>query len=209
MAKVFYGNQYVGSVTVDGSKPRKYTRMQIFRYKLVKFMKRVMIWLVIINLGAWALIGAYTIGGQNNPMIIHAEKEIDMSDIMFGRKVENLKDDVITRLQACERGQYNESDGLIKYDPLVSDPSKTSLKNVPSIGTLQFKQTTVQGYYKSLYGKDITLKEAAIIALDDAKAKELAKDIIFNTKGGWTNWRNCSNRLELVKDIEIIKKIYQ
>ncbi len=48
-----------------------------------------------------------------------------------------------------------------------------------------FKKATVQHYYKALYGKDTTAKDAVLIALDTSKAAALAKDILFMTKDGW------------------------
>ena len=62
-------------------------------------------------------------------------------------------------------------------------------------------------YYKTLCGKDITPKDAVLIALDTPKAAALAKDILFTAKDGWRNWYNCATKLSLPAEIAIIQKL--
>ena len=64
---------------------------------------------------------------------------------------------------------------------------------------------TIIHYYKTLYSKDITKKEAVLIALDNEKAEQLASDIIFETEKGYRNWLNCSNKHGLAERVKFIK----
>lgn len=115
------------------------------------------------------------------------------------QKIDSLKDEVINGIAGCESAGYKEDDGI-----LIFDTNKKA-----SIGQLQFQKDTVIHYYKTLYKKDITSKEAVMIALDTDKAKALAKDIVFTTDKGLSNWLNCANKLGLSAEVKAIKKISQ
>lgn len=52
--RVFYGNQYIGSIRVDG---RKYTKWQVFKMKSVRRIKRTLTVLAIFFLGVWVWYG--------------------------------------------------------------------------------------------------------------------------------------------------------
>lgn len=198
-AKVFFNGVEMNKIAVG------VTWFERFMYKLTLWARRTMIVAFIVGL----VYGSFQLGRMtSNPSsTFAASTEVDVSDTRYQAKIDSLKNQVVEDLRKCERAHYTESDGVIIYDPLVSNPSKTAKRDVPSIGTLQFKQSTVQYYYKKLYGKEITLKDSAIIALDDAKSGQLAKDIIFKEKGGYTNWKNCANSLSLSSRIETIKSL--
>lgn len=117
--------------------------------------------------------------------------------ITMEAKLDVLKDDVVSRLKQCESERYTEDDGIIIFDS----------NNKASIGLMQFQKATVQHYAKVLYGDEITAKDAVLIALDDRRATALAKDIIFEVKGGVWNWENCAKRLNLAPEIEVLKKL--
>jgi hypothetical protein len=109
------------------------------------------------------------------------------------------KSKVVDLLQKCESGGRKDEEGIIVWDT----------NNKPSIGVLQFQPQTVQFYYKKLYGKEITGKEAVLIALDTEKARSLATDIIFTTENGvakdWVNctrWHGLDARVQLIKELE-------
>lgn len=116
-------------------------------------------------------------------------------------KIEKLKNKLVEDIRNCERSKYSENDGIIIFDS----------NEEASIGTLQFQRKTVIHYYKVLYQKNITPKEAILISLDDTKAKALAKDIIFNDSKGWRNWYNCGMKKEINAQakVEIIKELEQ
>ena len=90
---------------------------------------------------------------------------------------------------------------------ITFDPSPTNKKvQVASLGVLQFKVSTVQFYYNKFYGKTITNKEAVLIALDDAKASELASEVVFRD-GALNNWFNCSKAHNLQSKLDIINSL--
>jgi hypothetical protein len=111
-------------------------------------------------------------------------------------KIEQLKAEVLVDLKSCESGGYKESDGLIIFDS----------NKVASIGLYQFQKKTVIHYYKTIYNKTITGKEAIEISLDDELSTELASDIIFKT-AGISNWHNCDVKKGLTNKINFINKI--
>ena len=112
-------------------------------------------------------------------------------------KIQQFKNELLDTLKTCESNGYNEDDALIVYD---------SNKQF-SLGVAQFQIKTVQHYFKTLYAKEITRKEAVLIALDEKQSIQLASDIIFKTPNGLSNWLNCSKKHNLTKDLEIIKKL--
>lgn len=109
--------------------------------------------------------------------------------------VEQLQDEVVARLQRDESGGKESGDRLVyTNDPSSANAGKCArvggLRDIEcdSWGVMQFKLTTIIHFSKVLYDKDITQKEAVQIALDDEKARALAKDIIFKVEGGVWNW---------------------
>lgn len=122
----------------------------------------------------------------------------DISSIQYQAKVDTLKAEVVALLRACESSGFKETDGLIIFDS----------NKVASVGTLQFQKKTVIYYYKTLYGKDISGKEALLIALDDTLSGQLATDIMFTTKNkAGKDWYNCTVRHNLDAKIDIINKL--
>lgn len=112
-------------------------------------------------------------------------------------KIAQLQAGVVDQIKGCETPDLTVDDA-----PLILDTN-----NKMSIGKLMFQIATVQEYYKSLYGQDITRKDAVEIALDEASSTQLATDIIFKTSGGVDNWLNCANKLDLASKVTIIKQL--
>lgn len=112
-------------------------------------------------------------------------------------KIAELKADLLKRLKKCESQDRTEDDAPILLDS----------NNEMSIGELMFQIKTVQYYYKKLYSKEITRKEAVLVALDHDKAFELAGDIIFKDGKGIGNWYNCDKKNGFSSEIAIIKKL--
>lgn len=115
----------------------------------------------------------------------------------LAKKIEDIKNEALADLMQCESAGHSEDDGIIIFDT----------NNEASIGQFQFQRKTVQYYYKSIYNKDISRKEAILIALDTDKAKELAHDIIFKTDKGYTNWLNCSKKNKLPETLALLDKL--
>jgi len=113
-------------------------------------------------------------------------------------KIEAYKDKLVYDLKKCESRDYKESDA-----PIIFDSNQK-----PSVGLWQFQIETVILYYKKLYGKDITRKEAIEVSIDEEKAKQLAHDIIFlDDEKGVGNWYNCMTKLDLKTKVNVIKEI--
>ena len=114
------------------------------------------------------------------------------------QKVAELKADVVARLLACESAGHTEDDGIIIFDSNAK----------ASVGQLQWQVSSVQYYYKKLYGKNITRKEAVLIALDTQKASQLASDVIFREGGNpEKDWYNCSKKLGLAAEVKVLNKL--
>lgn len=163
-----------------------------------KFMKVVGISALIAAGVVGVVWGAYAIGGYKNPRVIEIPVTIDNSAMEYDAKIENLKDGVVAKLRACESGGFKEDDGIIVFDT----------NHKASVGTLQWQVESVKFYYKALYGKAVTGKEAIVIALDDKRSGELAKRVMFETKNmAGKDWVNCAVRHNLDNEIVIIKKL--
>lgn len=171
-------------------------RDSIGRYAKSKMILPRIFWLAILFGIGFLLTKIYI---NTHPVIktVIETKTVDTSADMFAAKIDSLEKSVVEAVRKCESAGHKETDGLIVFDS----------NNVASIGTLQFQVKTVIFYYKSLYGKTITGKEAILIALDDEKAGELAQAIMFKSPNLANDWLNCANRLSLTDQIKAIKKI--
>lgn len=175
------------------------TKMQVLKYKIRKFIQRL---LFVMKWGFIAIsfmLLAFWTGGYvySSEKILFQDREVKVDTLSL--KIESLKGAVLDDLKSCESSDVEESIGIIKFDS----------NSVASIGSYQFQVKTVIGYYKSLYNTEITGKEAILIALEDSKARELAKDIIFKENGGIENWKTCANRKDLRSKIGVIKMLSQ
>lgn len=165
-------------------------------------MKTLIKWTLII--GVPLMVGAeaaFMIMGDTVEAKVPETKVIDRTP----EKIAALKASVIDRLLQCESAGHAEDDAIILYDNNKAGTLKG--KNVFSLGQLQFKVPTVQHYEKQRSGKQLTQKEAVLLALDTEKARDLADWIIFETEGGWKNWLNCMEKHGLGGEVEIIKKL--
>lgn len=168
-------------------------------------MKKISKIVAIAFIGLLMVVAVFMAGGYFQPKFVEVPITVDNSEEQYSRKIEDLKNEVVAKLRACESGGHDEAYGLVTYDPKKNEKNA---RNIPSFGTLQFKQSTVVYYYKTLEGKDITGKEAILIALDDERSGELAKRIMFETKNlASGDWYNCAIRYNLDNEIAIIKKL--
>lgn len=190
--------QKLVKVSVNG---RKQSPIDLHRTKLGKFIflckyytKKTIKWLCILGIITLAIY-IYLSG--------HIKYQAPETQTVFidnlSIKVNDLKNKLIADLKEGENGD------IVTYDP----PKGKYLckEDFASFGKYQFKVCTVKGYYKKLYNKDITKKEAVLIALDDIKAEELARDIIFKEKGGINNWYNTANKYNLREQLSIINAL--
>lgn len=165
-------------------------RFTSFLSKCKKVFKFVVRWTAVAGVGyALILVGIFY------HRTTATEKIVEVDNLT--PKVQELKNKVVADIQSCESRGHKESDGIIIFDSNAE----------ASIGTMQFQRKTVIHYYKTLYGKTITPKEAILIALDDEKAEALAHDIIFKDSKGVNNWYNCANKINAKGRISTIKEL--
>jgi len=129
------------------------------------------------------------------------EKEVVVDNL--SEKINELKGELMATLKKGESLGSKECNALITFDP---NPNNKKVE-IASIGCYQFKVSTVIYYYKKLYGQDITRTQAMQIAIDEHKAGELARDIIFKEKGGLDNWYNTAKKNDLYSKLAIIRQL--
>lgn len=177
--------------------------------------KKIKLALLVASLGASAF-GGYYLANTGSTTFVDNSKNIEEAVEETTRRYEEqlqqregdmkeivaqLQKEVIARLQRDESGDVDTSGGIVFY---ANDPRSDlqgscarigGKRNIEcdSWGVMQFKLTTVMHYYDVLYGKQITEKEALLIALDDDQARALASDIIFKVEGGVWNWSAANN----------------
>lgn len=152
--------------------------------------------IVLVFVVGIALYGGYKLN-EKETMIEIREVERKVIIDNLGIKIDELKDSMLDDLKSCESGGYSEDDGILIYD---------TNKEV-SIGQYQFQKKTVIYYYKTIYSKNITGKDAVIIALNTEEARQLASDIIFKTDKGLSNWYNCTKKHNLQGRLDIIRQL--
>jgi len=183
-------NTSEGRAYVEQSRGMKWYN---FKLKVKTFFKKLAFWVTVVLI--LVAVGAYARWAYPSIQISIRETKVEVDTLT--PKIEELKTEILDSLQSCESQGAKESDGLIVYDS----------NKVASIGLYQFQKKTVIYYVKTLYGKDITGKEAIELALDREKARKLAGDIIFQTDKGIDNWYNCKNKKGLAENIKWVNKI--
>lgn len=128
-------------------------------------------------------------------MVKIVEREV-ITDTLTN-KIEEVKAGIIADIKKGESQNKPESAGL-----LIFDSNKQA-----SLGSYQFQIKTVQHYYKKLYGKTITQKEAILIALDDGQAGKLTYDIVFGEKDGYKNWYNTSKKYNIPERLILLANL--
>ena len=176
------------------------SKWQVLKFKVRKFFRKV----IIASFCIGVVYGAFKIGSVvSADTVTYATQEVVKSDNSLKAKIETLKWQIIDTLQSCESGELGDDYGLVTFDPDKS--GKTA--NIASYGLLQFKKPTVIQYVKQLRGKDISGKEAILLALNEKEATQLAYEIIFQVKGGVENWYTCAKKTNAHANIEIIRKL--
>lgn len=129
----------------------------------------------------------------------------EMSTRQLEKYIFDLQFGVVTTLEACESGAFNEDDAIIIWDD--NRAGDLNYEDKPSIGLMQFKKGTIIYYYDRIHQMQLSPLEATLLALDRDAARELAREIIFDTQGGIFNWSICSESKGLVSKVEVIKEI--
>ena len=188
--KVFWGEERLKDIYPYA------TRWEVIKFRIRKFLKKL--FKVVVIIAVITVITMYVRWAY--PTNVYNVREVITQVDTLTPKIKELKREVLDTLQSCESNGSNEEDGLIVYDS----------NKVASIGQFQFQKKTVIGYYKALYNKDITGKEAIIIALTTNDARQLAEDIIFSNlqnDKGIDNWYNCNKKHSLSIKIAFINKL--
>lgn len=117
----------------------------------------------------------------------------------LGEKVAELKSELLAKLAACESGGTEEPDAAI-----ILDTNKRM-----SIGRYMWQRRSVQHYVELFYGKEVSLKEATLIALGEGEIDldELTEKVIFEDTKNLENWHNCSTKEGLYAERELIIKL--
>lgn len=176
--------------------------------------KKIKLALAVVVVGG-SIFGGYMLAQKTSTLTVDNNAEVEAAVEETAKRYESLlaerdgdlrgviidlENEVIARLQRDESG-IDSSGGDVFY---ANDPSSDLVGACQRIGgkrhigcdswgVMQFKLTTVMHYYEELYGEKITQKEALLIALDDEKARALARDIIFEVEGGVWNWTAANN----------------
>jgi len=188
---IYHNRDLIGRFTCDGKKP-VVGAWRKFKYVMKKGIRVA----VICTFLAGATTGVFTAGKiSTTATFVQAE---DKSSVIYQEKVEALKDAVMSKLSQCESAGHKESDGIIIMDT----------NDKLSIGQFQWQISSVQHYYKLMTGKDITKKEAIILALNEQEARKLAKYVAFETKNKiGKDWVNCNNKYNLDMQVDMIKSM--
>ncbi len=169
-------------------------------YRTARTIRNIIILAVVVGISSvWAKVYNYM-----NPIEKTVYAEVDVSDKSLESKIDKLKDNVVDEIMNCESPTYKDSDALITFDP---SKYGSRPENIPSLGKMQFKVSTIILHQKTLYNAVLTPKEAVMLALDTDKAKALAKDIMFKTKNKANDWLNCATKFGTNSKIDLIKQI--
>jgi len=106
--------------------------------------------------------------------------------------LEERKDAIMRELATCESGGHGEADR-----PIYGFRGMF-------VGRFQFMPTTVRAYVQQREGRVLSLREAADLAHDYEKAKELAKYMIFE-QGQVNAWPACARKLGLHQQVAEIQ----
>ena len=169
-----------------------------------RFKAKRVIWTIV---GIMVIVIAVSVTGKVERFFMDYQAEFRQPEIIeiagndkvfYEKKIETLKQDVLDRLAKCETDGTEDPDGAVIFDS----------NDQPSIGRFQFQRKTIRHYTKEFEGRDITNSEAIAIAIDPDKAGDLVEQIIFdNGIDPVTDWHNCSKKLGLSKEVEIINKL--
>lgn len=139
-----------------------------------------------------ALLGRVGENWVDNELQYIAPQRVEAAEIIAPDTIEEMKNDVLDRLTKCE----NPNDKPIVFDT----------NGIASVGKFQWQPHSFQHYWLKKTGDKISEKEAVIYALDDAKARELAAYVIFETdNGSKKDWVNCTKWHDLDTLISFIK----
>ena len=161
---------------------------------IVFWVKKWLIRSAIVSAFGWAVFGGYMLNELNGTELVAYADTVTLPGIeLKGKSVEDLKAEVIHDLASKENG-----DG-VELPAYLDDNSKGTLsrKDKLSWGCMAYKLSTIQRHYKAVHGKELNNLEAALLALDCSKAKELAKEAIFGEQNAIGEWMAASEKMKI------------
>lgn len=181
-------------------RPKPYTVNLSSKKSTLKFyVKRIFkmtFAFVVVSGSLWL---AYNFGLPKIDASLRYQKDAGvMATEMLQGKIDNVKAGILADLSTgCETKGVKDPDGAIVFDS----------NNEASIGRYQFQRKTVIHYYQKFYNQTLTNAQAIAVAIDPVKSKALASKILFEEPGGYKNWYNCSNKLNIPTKVELVKAI--
>lgn len=168
------------------------TPRQVFFWKVQKYC-RAFFRIAGISI---VLTVAVVSGSLIFPNVIYSIKEVPVD--ILPMRIDELKNEVVAKLEKCESGGRKEEDGIVVLDS----------NDRGSYGVMQWQRKSVMYYYELKTGNPINGRDAIILALTADKARDLAKWVIFETESGVEkDWYNCSKKHGLQTEVDLIKKL--
>lgn len=96
--KIYYGRDLIGRFNCDG---RNYTRFQMFRMKVVRLVKRVMVVMFSLSVLGWSFYA----GSQFIPKTVVAEVKVQVKDMTLPPVMQRIKTCESTNSQLNKSGQ--------------------------------------------------------------------------------------------------------
>ena len=179
----------------------KVVRNRKGQFKNRGFVKGIVLAVTVLVIGAIVWTGEVWVPAQNlwgkmkNQELKAVNTFIPVAEAaeVKPETLEEMKGDVLDRLAKCESGG--------KETTIVFDTNGKA-----SVGNYQWQLASFRHYYEKKTGVKLTDRQAAVMALDDVKARELASWVIFDTeKGGSYDWVNCFKWHDLDTLVKFIK----
>jgi hypothetical protein len=145
---------------------------------------------IIFYLSLMVAVLAIVYLSQRKPEIKYVEKENTIVINTTQQIIDKEKSDILDALEQCE--SKGDANAIVWVDGGTG-------KNTASFGAYMFKVGTIQGFIKGL-----TEFQAIALASDKVESRKLAEHIIFETKDGWKNWFNCSNKNNLLGRVNFV-----
>jgi uncharacterized protein YoaH (UPF0181 family) len=156
--------------------------------------------------------GVVWVGNQSNAETWEKPIEIIQEVATPKKSVEDvtkeLTQKVIDRIRQKESsGMSSGGDILYTLDPSQANQIKCTKiggwqnPDCMSYGVMQMKISTVQRWYKQINGKEITQKEALLLALDDVQSVEFAKRVIIEIEGSVFEWSSTRGDEQYYNDM--------
>jgi hypothetical protein len=165
--KIFYGNQYIDSFYATG---KKFTRLQLIKIKMKRFIKKVIFWSVVVL--ALALTIQYFRWAFPNEIVVEKVKEVIIN--------QEIQYPVLERIAQCESGNSHYD----KNGQVILRGNKGDRASV-DIGVMQIN-VLYHGAKATELGLDLT---------KEADNREYAK-YLYTTRGtvDWEASKHCWNK---------------